>query len=175
MQDSHERYGVISKFFHWGMAAIFLWQFLGMLLLIMLGKTPLTTFFLGTHGPLGAVLFVLVALRLGWLSQNLAHRPQPEASSSGNLASVGHRLLYVLMIVVPVLALLRSYGSGRAFTPFGISLWEASDQKIDWMVAAGNAAHGVLAWVLLVMIAGHIAFAVWHRVVKHDQVWGRMV
>lgn len=175
MQDSHERYGVVSRVLHWGMAAIFLWQFLGMVLLIILGETPLTYFFLGTHGPLGAVLFVLIAIRLGWYGRNASNRPEQDASCSGKLAGMGHKLLYALMIIVPLLALLRSYGSGRAFTPFGIPLWGASEQKIDWMIAVGNAAHGILAWVLLAMIAGHVGFALWHRTVKRDQVWSRMV
>lgn len=175
MQDNHERYGLVSRVLHWGMAAILLWQFLGMVLLIILGETPLTYFFLGTHGPLGAVLFVLIVIRLGWVGRNASNRPQPEDSCSGKLASIGHKLLYTLMIVVPLLALLRSYGSGRAFAPFGISLWEASEQKIGWMISVGNAAHGILAWVLLAMIAGHVGFAIWHKAIKRDQVWGRMV
>lgn len=175
MQDNHKRYDLVSRVLHWGMAAIFLWQFLGMVLLIILGETPLTYFFLGTHGPLGAVLFVLIAIRLGWSASNTSNRPPQEASYSGKLASIGHRLLYALMIIVPLLALLRSYGSGRAFSPFGLSLWEASEQKIEWMIAVGNAAHGILAWVLLAMIVGHVGVALWHRAVKRDQVWSRMV
>ena len=31
--------------------------------------------------------------------------------------------LYLLMWAVPAIALLRQYGSGRAFAPFGIPLW----------------------------------------------------
>ncbi|MGG4603675.1 cytochrome b [Paenalcaligenes sp. Me131] len=175
MQDNHERYGLVSRVLHWGMGAIFLWQFVGMGLLIILGETPLTYFFLGTHGPLGAVLFVLIMLRLGWLGRNARSRPQPADTCNGKLASLGHKLLYALMLIVPLLALLRSYGSGRAFAPFGISLWEASEPKISWMISVGNAAHGVLAWLLLALIVGHVGAAISHKAIKRDQVWSRMV
>ena len=77
--------------------------------------------------------------------------------------------------MVPILALLRSYGSGRAFAPFGIPLWGAGEDKIAWMVAAGDAAHGLLAWGLLALIVGHAGVAVWHRVVKRDHVWHRNI
>ncbi|EMV8751938.1 cytochrome b/b6 domain-containing protein [Escherichia coli] len=172
--DEPGKYSAISKALHWGMAAIFAWQFTGMMLLATLGETPLSIFFIGSHGALGTLLFLLVALRLVWRAYNAHCRPGYEASLSGVLAKIGHAAIYGLIIVVPLLALLRSYGSGREFMPFGIPLWGASEEKIVWLIEPADLAHGLLAWALLALIVGHIGMAIWHRVIKRDQVWQRM-
>lgn len=173
--DKPESYGAVSRLLHWSMAAVFAFQFLGMALLVVLGEIPLTKFFLGLHPSLGTLLFLLICLRLAWSGVNARRRPSYGASISDRLARLGHAALYVLMLVVPLLALLRSFGSGRAFALFGIPLWGATEDKIEWMAVTGDAAHGLLAWVLLAMIAGHAAAAIWHRLIQRDNVWQRMI
>ena len=42
--DTLERYGRISRGFHWLMAALFAWQFAGALLYVGIGDTALTRF-----------------------------------------------------------------------------------------------------------------------------------
>ena len=167
--DGKERYGQVSRLLHWGMAAILAWQFTGMILLAILGKTPLVKFFLGTHGNIGVLLLTLAVLRVIWALGNTSRRP----AAISTMAGLGHVALYGVLLMVPVLALIRSYGSGRAFAPFGIPFWDASE-KIEWMVDLGDMLHGELAWFLLAFIAGHIAMALWHRTVKRDRVWERM-
>jgi cytochrome b561 len=57
-RDTPERYGLISRLLHWGMAALILWQFLGMAVKITLGRVPLAGFFVGLHAPMGVLLSV---------------------------------------------------------------------------------------------------------------------
>jgi cytochrome b561 len=84
-------------------------------------------------------------------------------------------VLYLLMIAVPAIALVRQYGSGRAFAPFGLPLMAARENdRIDWMVQLGRLLHGELGWVLLALVAGHVAMAIWHRRGAHD-VMPRMI
>ena len=168
--DGKEKYGLVSRLLHWGMAALMAWQFTGMILLAILGKTPLVKFFLGTHGNIGVLLLTLAALRAIWALSNASRRP----AAINTMARLGHLALYGLLLIIPTLSLIRSYGSGREFSPFGIPFWGASE-KIEWMVDLGDLLHGELAWVLLALIAGHIVMAMWHRTVKRDQVWERMV
>ncbi len=175
MMDSCARYGSVSRLLHWGMAAILAWQFIGMALLKALGEVPVALFFVGSHSSLGLTLATLALLRLIWWGTNAKNRPSEEATLNGRLAKLGHLGLYALLVVVPLLALLRAYGSGKAFAWFGLPLWAESTDKIAWMVSAADAAHGVLAWTLLALIVGHAGMALWHRLVKRDQVWSRMV
>ncbi len=167
--DGKEKYGLVSRLLHWGMAVLFAWQFTGMILLAILGKTPLVKFFLGTHGNIGVLLLTLIVLRAIWALSNASRRP----AAINIMARLGHIALYGLVLIIPTLALIRSYGSGRAFAPFGIPFWDASE-KIERMVDLGDMFHGELAWLLLALIAGHIVMALWHRTVKRDRVWERM-
>jgi len=172
--DSPERYGRISRALHWGMAALFAWQFTGMALRLLLGRTPVTAVMVGSHAPIGTLLLGLVLLRLLWAWSNRHRRPPHEPTLAGRAAWLGHVALYLLMIVVPLLAMLRQYGSGRVFTPFGIPLMEASD-KLPWLMAPADAVHGLLAWLLLALVAGHVLMVVVHQYVWRDGIAARML
>lgn len=173
--DNTQRYGLVTRALHWLMAAIFLWQFIGMGLRLALGRTPLVGFFVSSHGALGAVLFVLVAIRILWGLLNRNRRPAYEHGLLGLLAKAGHLGLYALMVIVPGLALLRAWGSGRGFQPFGIPVFPATGEQIAWATAPANALHGVLAWVLLVLIAGHVFMVLVHQFIFRDNVASRML
>lgn len=172
--DTRGRFGRISRWLHWTMALLFLWQFTGMALKELLGRTPVSAFWVGTHRDVGLLLFVLLVVRAGWGLYNLGRRPHHQAGLFGTLALLGHGALYGLMLVVPSLALMRQYGSGRPFTPFGIPLMGPSE-PIAWMRVPADLVHGPLAWLLLALIAGHVAMALVHRFVWRDGVLARMV
>ena len=173
-RDTPDRYGLVSRFLHWGMALLFAWQFAGMVVKVTVGRSPLTAFLVGTHASVGALLFLLILLRGAWGLYNLRRRPPHEPGPLGLAARLGHLALYALMLAVPALALLRQYGSGRAFAPFGIPLWPASGERIEALVAPANTAHGLLAWTLLALIGGHIAMVLLHRFLWRDGVLTRM-
>lgn len=172
--DSPRRYGRISRMLHWGMALLMGWQFTGMVLKVTLDLNPRESFMVGTHNSVGIVLLVLVLLRGLWALLNLRRRPPHEATLLGRAAMLGHVGLYGLMVLVPTLALLRLIGSGRPFSLFGVvPLFDASE-RVDWMMAPANAAHGVLGWILLALIAGHIGMVIVHHFLWKDDTLHRM-
>lgn len=174
-QDNSQRYGRISRVLHWGMALLFAWQFMGMIYKVSFGVSPAESAIVRSHGPMGLVLLLLLVLRLSWAFMNRDKRPAYESSLAGTLARWGHCLMYLLMLVIPVLALLRAYGSGRGFAPWGIQLMEATGIKVEWMMAPANAVHGLLGWTLLALIAGHALMALVHHFIMRDGSLRRMV
>ncbi|MDJ0389694.1 cytochrome b [Roseomonas sp. E05] len=172
--DTPSRYGLVSRVLHWGMALLFAWQFAGMVVRITVGRSPLTAFMVGSHGGVGVLLFLLVLLRGGWSLLNRGRRPHYERGLPGLAARLGHLALYGLMVTVPALALLRQYGSGRAFAPFGIPLMPGFEGRIESLVAPANAVHGLLAWSLLALVGGHAAMALVHRFLWGDDMLARM-
>ena len=78
------------------------------------------------------------------------------------------------MVVVPGLALMRQYGSGKPFAPYDIPLMPARETKIDWMVLPGDLLHHWLAFLLLAAVLGHAAMAILHRRLWREDVLSRM-
>lgn len=169
INDSAQRYGAISRVLHWAMAALLLWQFLtiivpeGHLLEKLVG---------GTHKSVGLLLMMFVIVRLGWALYSRGRRP----ASLSVAAMLGHVALYALMVLIPLLGLMRQYGSGRAFEAFGMTIMPGfTGDKIEWMIAPASLMHGNLGWLLLVLIIGHIGMAFVHRRQGDVDVLGRML
>ncbi|WP_105901760.1 cytochrome b [Vibrio gangliei] len=170
-KDNTQKYGNITRIIHWVMALLFIWQSLTAVAHFLLPDTPIEDFFWPTHKPLGLILFTLAVIRMLWAFMNLSNRPKVVSVA----AKLGHIALYGLMVIVPLLALLRQYGSGRAFEPFGIPLMAGHSDKVAWMIEPGNLLHSTLAWLLFAAIVGHIIMAIWHRVSpSHENVFPRI-
>ncbi|HOM14294.1 MAG TPA: cytochrome b/b6 domain-containing protein [Rubrivivax sp.] len=170
--DSAVRYGSVSRWFHWGMALCFAAVFAAALVHQFLEDSALDGVLWPLHRPLGALLMLLVLLRAAWALLHAKRRP----AHVSRAAQLGHLALYALMAAVPFIGLLRQYGSGRAFAPFGLALMPGRpDDKIGWMVDLGGVLHGELGWVLLACVAGHIAMTLWHRRHPAADVLPRMV
>ncbi len=172
--DSPQRYGLITRLLHWGMAALFAWQFLGMGVKLVLGRHALTAFWVGTHKPVGTLLMLLILVRGLWGLSQWRQRPPHPHTLVGRAAVAGHALLYALMFYVPAVALLREYGSGRGFAPWGIPLFPATGEQIAWMLAPANLSHGLLAWTLLAVVAGHVAMVAVHQWLWRDATLEKM-
>lgn len=158
-QSSYTRYGSVSRFFHWTIAAGLAWMFFLATLHFIDKKSFISELLWPSHRPLGVVLAAMIVLRVLWTLISLSRRPE----SLGKLASLGHFLMYALMVAIPFLGLLRQYGSGKGFAPFGLPLMEATGNEVDWMVSLGHLLHGELGWALLVLVLGHVTMAFWHR------------
>lgn len=169
--DSPARYGSVSRLFHWGMALCFAVVFAAALVHYFAHDAAIDRWLWPVHRPTGALLMALVVLRAAWALLHARQRP-PHVSLPAHL---GHLVLYALMIAVPAIGLLRQYGQGRAFAPFGVPLMQARpDDKIEWMTQLGSLLHSKLGWVLLAIVAGHIFMALWHRRSGHHNVLPRM-
>lgn len=177
IMDSPARYGAVSRIFHWGIAALLIWQLAGMLSKVTLGRdAALTGFIAGSHQSLGFVLFVLVVLRVIWALLNIGRRPAHEVGLMGMAAKAGHAAMYALMVLVPGIALIRAWGNERAYDVFGWNLFpaRAEGEAVQWAVTLGGDWHGELAWVLGALILGHVVMAVWHTAVRRDGTLERM-
>ncbi|WP_374405801.1 cytochrome b [Pelagerythrobacter sp.] len=173
LNDTKIRYGTVTRLLHWGIAALLAWQLGGMLAKEIVGRTPLTGFWVGSHVSIGSLLFVLILVRAVWaLSQRKARPDHPGVV--GALAKVGHFALYALMVIVPSLAVLRLFGSEDPVSVFGVQLRGATGGEIEWMTAPANFAHSTLAWLLLALIVGHVAMVAIHRFWWRDDTLARM-
>ncbi len=175
--DSPERYGLVSRTLHWAMAYLLIWQLFSILIWKIFGRAEwvkTVTSFGPYHGTVGLLVIVLVAVRSGWALTNRSRRPPHEPGRLGRVALTAHLTFYLLMFVVPALALLRAYGNGKGWSPWGLPLIPKTGVMVDWVVAPARALHRPLAWLLFGLIAFHILAALYHRFVLRDRILHRM-
>jgi len=165
--DTPNGYGLVSRYLHWLMAILFVWQFTSTILRFFVKDVPIYNFIWPTHSQVGFVLLLLVLVRGVWGLLNFTKRP-PKAGVSGKLAGLGHLVIYTLMFAVPALALLRTYGNGRGFSFLGMEIFAKTGVQDAALTAPGNAAHGLLGWVLLAVIVGHVVMALVHHFALRD-------
>lgn len=105
------------------------------------------------HVWLGGTVFALVLIRIGVRLVRGAPGPLPGTPPALALAATwGHRLLYLLMALVPMLGAVAWYGH---------------------LEAAGEA-HEFMVNVLLLAAAGHVVAALWHAFWLGDSTISRM-
>ena len=162
---------------HWFIAILLLGQFLfGWYLTGVPRGTPERGYLVNLHKSTGLVIGLLVVLRLAW---RMTHAPPPLPDSvprwQQTAATQTHRLLYLLMLVMPLSGFVASN-----FSKFGVKFFNVL-QLGPWGVeskviyAVFNETHKACAWLLMVLVIVHVLAAVKHRLVDRDAVFSRML
>lgn len=161
MNRNQQSYDAFTKVLHWGMAVGLFFMMFSVALRFFAKDTPIYDLVWPFHYKIGFMILFFGAIRLLWLIKNLITNSNP---SSNIVAKIAHYGMYVLMIVIPLLALLRNYGAGRGFEIFGISIFEAGENRnIESLVELGNSFHGLLGLVLFAIIVIHIVAVIYHH------------
>ena len=176
------RYAPLQRIFHWLMALIILPLMAGGLLIGILGFNGVTEL-LGAglrdtlyeyHKTFGLIVLVLMVARL-FLRLELG-RPaydQPLPLWQILISSFVHYLMYLALFAMPILGWLATDASDFPVEFFGWNL----PQFIAKDAAMGEAlyaAHEIVGWVLVGLVALHIGAALKHWLVDRDGVARRM-
>ena len=173
MNDSKERYGGITRLFHWGMGLLIIWQFMKFFDRISDGEHWVGENLASWHISIGSVLLVLIVLRIIWAATQKNNRPEQDPATAF-LVKAGHGLLYLGMLLLPITGAMIMVGNGYGWDPFGIELVAGGGAEIGWMATLGSV-HSLIAWTLLILVVGHVAIALLHHFVKKDGVLKRML
>jgi cytochrome b561 len=173
------RYTHTAMFFHWAIAAMIVTNFA--LAWLSEGQPKAQRMeMMQLHFSIGYTVLILALLRLIW---RLTHRPPPferEVKAwESTLAHIVHWALYVMMFALPILGLLAisAGGGGKPLSWFGLF----NVPTIPFAVpdhARGESfgqIHGTLAFVLLGLLALHIAGAIKHHFLDRDGELFRMI
>ena len=167
-------YDGVAKFFHWLVVLLIAAQFVIGWVMPDIHKGTRPEGLIAWHLGVGAALIAAVLLRIVW---RLTHRPTPAPLSPllSAVSHVTHGLLYVTLVAVPVLGWANASSRGWSVKLFGVLPYPAISPVGSPVGHAMGDIHGVLAWVLFVLIALHIAGALFHRFVLKDRVLERML
>ncbi len=161
------RYSGAAIVFHWTIAA-------GVLLNLWIGIVGGS---FAIHKAVGITVLVLTIGRVAW---RLAHRPPPlPATVPGwqrGLAHATHWSLYALLLAMPLTGWAMASGGAvrRPLTWFG--LFDIPYLPVSPPTAsAAQDGHAVLGYMMLALVALHVAGALHHHFVVRDRVLARMV
>jgi cytochrome b561 len=171
INDTKERYGVISKIFHWLMALLVGWQLLKLGDRIADGKHWVGETLVPWHVSIGTLLLALIVLRIIWALVQRKKRPQPPKNAF--LVKAGHGLMYAVMLVLPLTGVMYLVGKGYGLKAFDVQLI-AGGEKTAWLAELGHN-HSTLAWILAALVVGHIVIALVHHFIKRDGILRRML
>src|SRR5690606_16191850 len=166
------RYDGFTRFLHWLMGLLILLQFAKFFDRIDDGEHWLGQTVVPTHASVGLLLLVLIALRVFWALRTRGLRPA-YVGRTAPFAKLGHILLYVAMLLMPILGISYMIGKGYGLKFFGARLVEKGPE-IDWAMSIG-ALHSPLAWTLLLLTLGHIAAAFYHHFMERDDTMRRIL
>jgi cytochrome b561 len=120
---------------------------------------------------IGALIVLLVVLRLLW---RWAHRGPPEPQTPW-VARATHWLLYGLLVAFPLMGWANASSHGWAVSLFGIvPLPPLSPPGSPLGLALGDA-HKLTAWVLIAVVALHVADALYRHFTVKDDTLRRMM
>lgn len=169
-----DRYSNPAIFFHWALALL-VTGLIGLGWYMMsVEDVPGSEWLFGLHMSFGITAAALIVMRLFW---RLRHTPAALPMSlpvwQANASRYAHKLLYVLLIVMPTAGYLGASFSGDAVAYFGVPTlaWAAKDEALKeqfFMI------HSWTAWVLVAAIALHILAALKHLLINRDGVFERM-
>ncbi|WP_114228512.1 MULTISPECIES: cytochrome b [Sphingomonas] len=175
-QNPIRRYSNVAVTIHWVTAALVLFQiWLGLSLDDLKGAAKASTF--DWHKTIGILILLATLGRLTYRLKNPPPAFSPDVSHWERVAAVwNHRLFYLLLIGLPIGGYVAVSGhspNGTTTLLGGITIPTIPGISRQMGELAGNM-HGLLAWVLIALIAVHFLAALKHQFVDHAPAAGRM-
>ena len=173
LRNSQTQFGTLSKLLHWVIALLVI-GLIGLGLYLENVKIHYTQLYLyGWHKSAGILAFTLICLRLIWHFWSTP--PAPLGGGWQRVAAKSaHRVLYVLMIIVPLSGWIASSASGFEMTFFGLfpipfiaPVSETTEERFF-------AIHGISTKLLIAVIGLHVGAAFYRHWGKKDRTLMRM-
>ena len=169
------RYGGVAMALHW-LTALFVAANLALgVSMVPLPLSPKKLSWYLWHKWIGITVFLLTAARVAWRA---GHRPPPPVAMPAwqrRASTVSHRLMYVLLAVIPVSGWLYSSSTGVEVVYLGLV-------PLPNLVPKDRTLATVLKWVhfglnstLFATVSVHIAAALKHHFVERDTTLSRML
>lgn len=128
------------------------------------------------HKNIATTILFLVIIRIFWRYTHPA--PQlPDTMSAGmkKLAHVGHLVLYLLLLAMPITGCLFSWSAGHPAPVLYLFEIPRLVQQNSELLAIVKPLHIYLSWFAGLVIVGHILAAIKHHVVDKDNVLRSML
>jgi cytochrome b561 len=190
LKNTAQAYGSIAKWFHWTTAGLFLASYMAVYYRHWFTeeKTPENWTALQLHLSIGVTIAVIVVLRLLWKVMNQTPVLEPGTRLQHLAAKSGHYALYAVMIVMPLTGYIGTGVNTEYFFMFDIPKFESTylynllvtdelgisfkefEEPIDFVHKNIGG-----AWLVWMLILGHVIAALYHHFVKKDKTLQKMM
>lgn len=171
-----ERFGCVASTLHWASALCVFGGFGLGLYMTGLAFSPDKLRYYGWHKWIGITVFLLAALRLAWRLRS-PPPPWPPAMPGWQrrAATLAHRALYALMLVVPLSGWLYSSATGVSVVYLSLVPLPNLVPKDKALASALLVAHQSLNATLAALVLLHVAAVVQHQWIDRDGLLSRML
>lgn len=175
MKNTTNTYGVVAKSFHWLLFLMLTFSIVAGNFLASMPKGAEKLQAAGMHKSFGAVILMLIMLRLVWRLINETPRlPDETTTGEAFIAKAMHWGLYALMFAQPLAGIMMSQAAGIPVSFFGLFEFPVFLDKNPELAKTFLSIHGTV-WILLVIaVIGHAGAALHHHFIKKDNVLKQM-
>ena len=171
LKNTDIQWGSLSRAFHVVMAFGIIAMFCGGYYMQSLAKTdPMRAWLHGLHKQVGIVLLLLACMRLIWRFLNVIPKLTDFSPGMKKLARMGHGLMYVFMISVPLSGWVMASAADKPPSFFGIMFQLPVGEAYKHLA---HDTHEILNQIWWVMVLGHALFGLYHGM-KNPQLLKRM-
>lgn len=177
LHNTQERWGVVSKIFHWLIAFMIIGLFgLGLWMVELSYYDPWYKKAPDLHKSFGMIVMLLMLLRFIWRISNPTPKPLTTHQTwERYLAHTVHIILYILVFSIGIAGYLISTADGRAIEVFGLISIPSIGALIERQEDFAGWAHWALAWTLIGFVSLHMIGALKHHFIDKDSTLVRML
>ena len=175
LKNTANTYGVVAKGFHWLLFLMLTFSIVAGNFLASMPKGADKMQAAGMHKSFGAVILMLIMLRLVWrLINEIPRLPDGTTVGEAFAAKAMHWGLYVLMFAQPLSGIMMSQAAGIPVNLFGLFEFPVFLDKDPELAKTFLNVHGTV-WILLVIsVIGHAGAAMHHHFIRKDNVLKQM-
>ena len=171
-----ESYDRVLKAIHWSTLLLIAAAYIAIWGSYAVATKEQEAFLTQLHRSLGVTVFVLTLFRLGWRwHARIPSLPADLPAIQKMAARVAEYVLYALLLAQPVLGILNVNARGRRVDFFFLGELPPIVGPDKVLAKQAIAAHQIVAYALLALIALHAAAALFHHFVRRDDVLKAML
>ena len=161
---------------HWLVFALIACGFVLAVYMVDLPLSPQKLKYFSWHKWIGVTVFLLAVARLAWRMTHPAPAlPATMPAWQRRVAAITHVILYVLILVIPLSGWIYSSAAGVPTVYLGIAQLPDLLGKDKALAGQLKLVHIALNYTMLTLIIIHVAAALKHHFVDHDEVLARML